>query len=589
MQDLARFRQCLKRAVRRLIGSTRSLRVGSDVSSAAALQSHPELWSDWLNQNRACAAPRLVKSPGLGVDPRIHIVGLTWQTCQAHQWLHHLPLPELAARELDPARCRPHELCLRPWAAAPAGGIACLALNLVLPPLEGAKAWLDHLRHQQLVFDPDPSRVLLLRALGCSAWWLDAAATVNGWLDQALAVSPEAWARQLGMPPPDPTAVVVLGAAGSALERGLAAEALQGASPDPHLQYFPGWDELVLSDAEAALAQAGWLQAASVRALRLVKAGADHCPVNWNLLPARQPPRALSHGASLPELRALHRGQRLMAVAEQRPTPPLKHCWQWHSTDPTAVSPKAAVVISLYNYAERIVDALESVRRQQQQGLELIVVDDASSDQGVAVVEAWMETRRVLADHPFVRMHLISHGRNAGLATARNSAFAESRAPWCFVLDADNALFPQAVSECLALAEVGDAHLAVVHPLLAVEVEPGRPDDARSLVSMSSWQQSRLQTGNVVDAMALIRRRAWHDVGGYTHIEGGWEDYDFWCKLSEAGYHGLLCPQILAVYRSHAQSMSHCATNQSWRALSRTLQHRHPWLSLPLADQEPQP
>ena len=93
----------------------------------------------------------------------------------------------------------------------------------------------------------------------------------------------------------------------------------------------------------------------------------------------------------------------------------------------------------------------------------------------------------------------------------------------------------------------------------------------------------------MVDAMALIRRRAWHDVGGYTHIEGGWEDYDFWCKLIEAGYHGLLCPQILAVYRSHAQSMSHCATNQSWRALSRTLQHRHPWLSLPLADQEPQP
>ena len=138
MQDLARFRQCLKRAARRLIGSTRSLRGGSDISRAAALQAQPAYWRDWLVQNGASEAPRLRESPGLGVDPRVHIVGLTWQTCQAHQWLHRVPLPELAVRELDPARCRPHEIRLRPWAAAPAGGITRLALNLALPPLTSA-------------------------------------------------------------------------------------------------------------------------------------------------------------------------------------------------------------------------------------------------------------------------------------------------------------------------------------------------------------------------------------------------------------------------------------------------------------------
>jgi GT2 family glycosyltransferase len=87
----------------------------------------------------------------------------------------------------------------------------------------------------------------------------------------------------------------------------------------------------------------------------------------------------------------------------------------------------------------------------------------------------------------------------------------------------------------------------------------------------------------MVDAMALVRRSAWAQAGGYTHIEGGWEDFDFWCKLLDAGFHGVQCPRILAVYRSHDQSMSHTATNSNWRALARTLQRRHPWLDLPLA------
>jgi glycosyltransferase involved in cell wall biosynthesis len=194
-----------------------------------------------------------------------------------------------------------------------------------------------------------------------------------------------------------------------------------------------------------------------------------------------------------------------------------------------------------------------------------------------------MQAQLLAGVHPFVRLQLLRHRHNAGLAAARNTAFVVAQSAWCFVLDADNALYPDAVGVCLQLARAGADELAVVHPLLAVEAEPGRPDEQRSLVRPQSWQRQRFQFENNVDAMALVRRSAWQAVGGYTHIEGGWEDYDFWCKLIGAGYHGMQCPQVLAVYRSHAGSMSHIATNRQWRALSRTLQARHPWLELPLA------
>ena len=83
--------------------------------------------------------------------------------------------------------------------------------------------------------------------------------------------------------------------------------------------------------------------------------------------------------------------------------------------------------------------------------------------------------------------------------------------------------------------------------------------------------------------MALIRREAWQRMGGYTHIEVGWDDFDFWCKLVEAGCHGVQCSHLLGAYRSHASSMTAHFTRRQHRPLSITLQNRHPWLALPFA------
>ena len=281
-----------------------------------------------------------------------------------------------------------------------------------------------------------------------------------------------------GTDPPSDGQLHVLGAAGAVFERALTQEM---ASPvhawavhaGPAIAYWPGWPELVIDDPAAGLLRAGWLQAAALSAARLVSAGSDHCPEEWQLLESASP--FLAHPSDAPpaELRARHAGEPLMALAEERPMPPVQILRQWHAPDLAQRSPLAAVVVSLYNYADRITAALESVNSQTQQRLELIVVDDASTDDGTAVVESWIDICLRAVGHPFVHVLLLRHSYNAGLATARNTAFAHSNAPWCFVLDADNALFPDAVAGCLELADAAAPQLAVVHPLLAVEAEEG--------------------------------------------------------------------------------------------------------------------
>ncbi|QNG27779.1 glycosyltransferase [Synechococcus sp. HK01-R] len=552
------------------------------------LEAHPAEWPAWLERHRHFPAPRCWRRFALGPDPVLNVCGPAWTALEPHCRLQRLPLLGLEQRRIDPARCLLHQLRLEPdprpvaTDAGPVELLASVALNLELPPPARAAEWLAHLRSRQVIWDPDPARVLLLRALALPAWWLDPEAPVNGWLQQPAANDPACWASHLGLAPSEKGALLVCGAAGAIWDRALAQEASQprGQSAGPRIDYRPGWPELIIESPAAGLARAGWLQAAVLEAERLVVAGVQALPSDWQgLAVAAADPLLLPAEATPAELRALHRGEPLQALAEDRPSPATDSVFAWHSSR----VPRASVLVSLFNYADRIEAALASVAVQTAADLELIVVDDASTDQGVETVRAWMQAQLDGPHQTFARLLLLRHTRNTGLAAARNTAFAAAQAPWCFVLDADNALFPAAVTQCLALAEAGAEPLAVVHPLLAVEAEPGRPDEQRTLASTASWQRQRLLGGNVVDAMALVRRSAWERVGGYTHIEGGWEDFDFWCKLVEAGFYGVQCPQLLAVYRSHAESMSHTATNRSWRALSRTLQARHPWLQLPLA------
>ena len=566
-------------------------------SSFSLFSGQTDVWNSWLKSHHSFPAPRLTTNVLLDTQFQISVCGSSWLDLRPHLLLQRLPLVELNQCSVDFDRSGLHQLWLiqslhnSETSLPDSNYITRITINLELPEQERASDWLDHLHDQQLIFDPEPARVLLLRSLGLPAWWLDSSEETNGWLQQSQAVDSRQWAARLGLSPPPYGQLLVLGSGGSFFEQALTHEMsssidLVSEPSAPAIAYWPGWFDLVIDDVATGILRAGWLQSAAQRGARLVMAGANNCPPEWDLLQSIVPPLTHPLDATPAELRARHAGQPLIAFFEDRTTSCPQVLCQWKAPDLLERPPLAAVAVSLHNYADRITEALESVRAQTQQRLELVIVDDASTDDGKVVVQSWIDSCLGSGDHPFVRVLFLRHCNNFGLAAARNTALSNTEAAWFFVLDADNALFPDAVACCLELAQDGDSKLAVVHPLLAVEAESGRPDDQRSLVSSASWQRESFLMGNVVDAMALVRRSAWEAVGGYTHIEGGWEDYDFWCKLVEADYYGLQCPRILAIYRSHAESMSYRSTNRSWYALSRTLQKRHPWLNLPLAQSE---
>jgi hypothetical protein len=296
-------------------------------------------------------------------------------------------------------------------------------------------------------------------------------------------------------------------------------------------------------------------------------------------------PAARSHRpplfAELRPAQALRRRVYLALMAEQRL---LRHierarCRVLHGTDESIertetpayanAEPDVSVIVTLYNYAGVVLDTLESTIASTGVELEIVVVDDHSRDDGRAVVA------RFMADHPDVPMLLLGSDVNRGLAASRNLAVSESRADLVMVMDADNLLYPNCIGTLReALAAEPDAAFAYA-TLEAFGHEPG-------LRSELGWFPRWLCEANYIDAQALVRRSTYERYGGYREADDfayGWEDWELWLRLADAGERGVHVPRMLGRYRTQASSMI-TITNlvaDEMRAHMRELHPSLPW------------
>ena len=231
-----------------------------------------------------------------------------------------------------------------------------------------------------------------------------------------------------------------------------------------------------------------------------------------------------------------------------------------------------AVAITSFNYAEFVVEALASVAAQTLDAIELVVVDDCSTDASLAVITAWAEAQKAR----FARIVVARTTGNAGLGPARNAAFALAEAPHVMSLDADNRLRP---SCCATL------HTLLVRERCAFAYSTiPQFGDMQLAISALPYEPARFVRANYIDAMALVATWAWAAAGGYYDNPDarGWEDYDLWCRLVELGEGGAWHPEPLCEYRVHGKSMTNAVTerDRNKRALVAFMEERHPWLRI---------
>jgi glycosyltransferase involved in cell wall biosynthesis len=195
-------------------------------------------------------------------------------------------------------------------------------------------------------------------------------------------------------------------------------------------------------------------------------------------------------------------------------------------------SPLVSIIVPIYNCAHFLPDALDSILAQQYPNMEIIVVDDGSSDSSAEVAEAYGASVKVIRQ------------KNQGPAAARNRGVRESSGEYLAFLDGDDAWLP---GKLLAQMQHFASHeeVGIVYGRFKRwrVNEEGRYPSVKTFITTenngsiddkeSGWIYHELLLDGVIHIItAVIPRSLYDTLGGFDESMHVGEDYDFWLRAS---------------------------------------------------------
>ena len=215
---------------------------------------------------------------------------------------------------------------------------------------------------------------------------------------------------------------------------------------------------------------------------------------------------------------------------------------------------RVSVVIPCFNYGRYLAEAVQSVLAQSLRDVEVIVVDDGSTDDSRDVAES------LIAAHADASIRLIAQTNSGSPGHTRNVGIAAAVGDYIVCLDADDRLHPDYLARCAAALDA--------HPDAAIaygDLQMFGDDD--TLHVPPEWDTRVQLDCNFVDVVSMFRRRVWREVGGYD-TEIGYEDWDFWIGAIELGWTGVKAPGALWYYRKHGSGVfaQHTVRDQEIKA-----------------------
>jgi glycosyltransferase involved in cell wall biosynthesis len=225
----------------------------------------------------------------------------------------------------------------------------------------------------------------------------------------------------------------------------------------------------------------------------------------------------------------------------------------------TCDQPLVSIIVLCHNYGRFLGEAIDSALAQTYRHVEVLVIDDGSSDDSLAV-----------AAHYGQRVRVIAHA-NMGVARAVNRAVAEARGEYFVRLDADDILdarYVRALWE--ALARSPDAAYAYCRPMFF----GARHGPMRCLPFSAYFLVKRT---NFVNASALTRKADYLAAGGYADDLGehALEDWDLWLRMLRLERRGTYVWEPLLRWRRHGTGSRNPEDGERQRGALSFIRYRH--------------
>jgi glycosyltransferase involved in cell wall biosynthesis len=204
-----------------------------------------------------------------------------------------------------------------------------------------------------------------------------------------------------------------------------------------------------------------------------------------------------------------------------------------------------SVVIPAYNCADFVGAAIESVLTQTHPALEIIAINDGSTDGTEGVLKSFGTRVRALSQP------------NRGMSAARNRGCELANGEWVAFLDADDTWLPEKLEKQLRAGEDPEVGLVYTNRY-NIGAKGDLPDVQSEIEPMCSGDVflHLLTIGNNITASSvLVRRSIVRDFGGFEQSIRGTEDWDLWIRIA-ATWKIAACPEPLVCYRFHGGMIS---------------------------------
>ena len=206
--------------------------------------------------------------------------------------------------------------------------------------------------------------------------------------------------------------------------------------------------------------------------------------------------------------------------------------------------PQISVIIPAYNQGHYLAKAIQSVLDQSFADLEVIIVDDGSTD----------DTRHVGQSFSDSRVKYV-YQNNAGLSAARNTGIRHSSGDFLSFLDSDDLFLPKKLELLLAKFEAEPSLGLVAGQAILIDENDNRIGEIFDKALPEDSTQ--LLLGNPLHVGSMLVRHEWQTrVGYFDESLRSYEDWDMWLRLAKAGCLMGWVDKPVSLYRFHSNQMT---------------------------------
>ncbi|MDR2472051.1 MAG: glycosyltransferase family 2 protein [Tannerella sp.] len=221
--------------------------------------------------------------------------------------------------------------------------------------------------------------------------------------------------------------------------------------------------------------------------------------------------------------------------------------------------PLVSVIIPVYNMSEYVSETLDSVLSSDYPEMEIVVVDDGSTDNSADIIKSYAEksNKIKLFEQP-----------NKGVSAARNYAIQLSQGEYILPVDADDLISENYIREAVKIL-TDNPQIKVV----SCEVE--QFGERAGIIHYPKFSYRLLARKNMIVCSSMFRKSDWAKTGGFCEEEIFREDWDFWISMFTTGGDFFRLPFVGLKYRIRKDSRRHKNITDKKKKMIDAINQRH--------------